>query len=80
MSAILERFHRKVRIEYLCNGLWKQDYVRCTIVDLLRRMEEIGATHIKMDLPDPGTGKWRHYMVVKGEKGWSVKVGQVKIK
>jgi len=78
--SIIESFHRKVRIEYLADGLWKQDWVRCTIVELLQRMDEKKATHIKLELPHPATGEKLNYMLVKGVKGWSVKIGKPGIK
>ena len=78
--SIIESFQRKIRIEYLADGLWKQDWVKCTIVEMLQMMDELRATHVKIVLPHPGTGQKLNYMLVKGVDGWSVKIGKPVIK
>ena len=78
--SIIDRFKSKIRIEYFSNGLWKQDWVKCTIVELLQQMDEMGSTRVKIVLPHPGTGQNLNYMLVKGIKGWSVKIGKPVVK
>lgn len=76
-----EFFDRKIRVEYLADGIWRQDFFRCTFVEFMQRLDELKATHAKMDLPHPRTGKWMHYTLVKTPAGkWSVKVKEEKVK
>jgi len=78
--SIVESFQKKVRVEYLSDGIWRQEWVRCTFVEMLQQMEEKSATHIKIILPHVSTGKKTHYMLVKGVKGWTARIGKPVIK
>jgi hypothetical protein len=80
-ETMFENFEKKLRVEYLANGIWKQDHFRCTFVEFMQRLNELKATRAKIDLPHPHTGKWMHYILFKGSNGkWSVKVREEKIK
>lgn len=78
---MLENFNKKLRVEYLSDGVWRQDYFKCTFIEFMQRLNELRATRAKIDLPDPNTGKWMHYMLIKTPNGrWTVKVRGEKIK
>ena len=78
---MFEHFDRKLRVEYLSDGIWKQDYFRCTFVEFLQRLNELNAVKAKLDLPHPKTGKWMHYMLLRTPGGkWTVRIGREIIK